>query len=93
MYENGAFCGASTTGSVFGGGGPGAPAVNATITPAWSNDFFLANISATLSGGGVALPTTTDDCKIDGWKAFGQFKNRGDCVSFVTTSGKNSGAR
>ena len=35
------------------------------------------------------LPTTKDDCKKDGWKDFGVFKNQGDCVSFVATGGKN----
>jgi hypothetical protein len=37
-----------------------------------------------------ALPTNKDQCKKDGWKAFGStFKNQGDCVSFVATSGRN----
>ena len=27
-------------------------------------------------------PTTKDDCKKNGWKAFG-FKNQGQCVSYV----------
>jgi hypothetical protein len=35
------------------------------------------------------LPTNKDQCKKDGWKTFGVFKNQGDCVSFVTTGGKN----
>ena len=34
-------------------------------------------------------PTTKDECKNGGWKTFGVFKNQGDCVSFVTTKGKN----
>lgn len=34
-------------------------------------------------------PTSKDDCKKDGWKNFGTFKNQGDCVSFVATGGKN----
>jgi hypothetical protein len=36
-----------------------------------------------------ALPTSKHECKNGGWKSFGVFKNQGDCVSFVTTSGKN----
>jgi hypothetical protein len=28
-------------------------------------------------------PTSKDQCKNDGWKAFPQFKNQGECVSFV----------
>lgn len=47
----------------------------------------------------VGSPTvnfTKDDCKKDGWKnltdAFGNhFKNQGDCVSYVATSGQNPG--
>jgi len=35
------------------------------------------------------VPTTKDECKEDGWQAFGIFKNQGDCVSFVATNGKN----
>jgi hypothetical protein len=35
---------------------------------------------------------TADQCKKDGWKAFGIFKNQGDCVSFVATKGKNQPA-
>jgi len=31
-----------------------------------------------------------NQCKHGGWKAFGTtFKNQGDCVTFVATSGKN----
>jgi len=32
------------------------------------------------------LPTTKDQCKNDGWRRFGRFKNEGDCISFVETS-------
>jgi hypothetical protein len=35
------------------------------------------------------LPTSKDQCKKDGWKNYGIFKNQGDCVSFVATHGKN----
>jgi hypothetical protein len=34
------------------------------------------------------LPTSKDQCKNGGWRNFPQFKNQGDCVSFVAT-GKN----
>lgn len=40
-------------------------------------------------GGGGVLPTTADQCKKDGWAAFGVFKNQGDCVSYVATGGSN----
>jgi hypothetical protein len=33
--------------------------------------------------------TSKDQCKNGGWRAFGVFKNQGDCVSFVATGGKN----
>jgi hypothetical protein len=38
---------------------------------------------------GEASTLTIDQCKNGGWKAFGIFKNQGDCVSFVATNGKN----
>jgi len=39
---------------------------------------------------GYKMPTNKDQCKNDGWKAYGTtFKNQGDCVSFVATGGKN----
>jgi hypothetical protein len=31
------------------------------------------------------LPTSTAQCKNDGWRNFGIFKSQGDCVSFVAT--------
>jgi hypothetical protein len=38
----------------------------------------------------TALPTTTEQCKNDGWRKFGtSFTNQGDCASFVATNGKN----
>ena len=35
------------------------------------------------------FPTTKDQCKNDGWKQYGVFKNQGDCVSYVATHGNN----
>ncbi len=35
------------------------------------------------------LPTSKDQCKNGGWRNFPQFKNQGDCVSFVATHGEN----
>jgi len=35
-----------------------------------------------------AQPTSKDQCKDGGWKAFGVFKNQGQCVSFVAAGGK-----
>ena len=37
----------------------------------------------------TSLPTSLADCMKDGWRAFPQFKNEGDCVSFVATRGTN----
>jgi hypothetical protein len=34
-------------------------------------------------------PLTKDSCKNGGWRDAGQFKNQGDCISFVATDGKN----
>jgi hypothetical protein len=31
-----------------------------------------------------SLPTSKGQCKNDGWRAYGVFKNQGQCVSFVT---------
>jgi hypothetical protein len=36
--------------------------------------------------------TSKDQCKSGGWRAFGVFKNQGDCVSFFATKGKNQPA-
>jgi hypothetical protein len=37
----------------------------------------------------TCLPRTKEECKDGGWRAFGVFRNQGDCVSFVATKGKN----
>ncbi len=35
------------------------------------------------------LPQRVEECRKDGWRAFGIFRNQGDCVSFVVTHGRN----
>jgi len=35
------------------------------------------------------LPISKNQCTNGGWRAFGVFKNQGDCVSFVAAGGKN----
>ena len=35
------------------------------------------------------LPTSKQECRNGGWRSFGVFKGKGDCVSFVATRGKN----
>jgi hypothetical protein len=37
----------------------------------------------------LAVPTSQDQCRDGGWRAYGIFKNQGDCVSFVATGGRN----
>lgn len=49
-------------------------------------DVYPASTSAPFA---ITGPTSTDQCKNGGWKAFGSFKNEGDCVSYVATGGKN----
>ena len=34
-------------------------------------------------GGGASAPTTKEQCKSGGWRAFPQFRNQGECVAFV----------
>jgi hypothetical protein len=36
------------------------------------------------------LPTSKDQCKNGGWRSYGVFKSQGDCVSFVSTEGRNT---
>ena len=52
-----------------------------------NNSSFSVTIdeSATL----VTAPTSKAQCMHGGWKNFPQFKNQGDCMSFVATGGKN----
>jgi hypothetical protein len=58
---------------------PGAlrPAFGGTV------DAFAARISQ------LGRPTSKDQCKNDGWRNFPQFKNQGDCVSYVASGGKH----
>ncbi|MDR0359310.1 MAG: ubiquitin family protein [bacterium] len=49
-----------------------------------NESFFFLEIRA------PALPTSRDQCKNGGWMSFGVFRNQGDCVSFVSTGGRNA---
>jgi hypothetical protein len=40
----------------------------------------------------AALPASKEQCKNGLWRDFGVFKNQGDCVGFVATSGRNAPA-
>jgi hypothetical protein len=42
-----------------------------------------------VTGGSPPLPTSGDQCRNGGWRNASQFKNQGDCMSFVATGGKN----
>ncbi len=53
---------------------------------AWSNSCAITYNQST------ATLSAKDQCKKDGWKAYGVFKNQGDCVSFVATGGRNKPA-
>jgi hypothetical protein len=66
------------------------PAVGQTITVTPAFTGTLDESATLITGvGGRPLPTIKDQCKHGGWKNFPQFKNQGDCVSFVATGGKN----
>jgi hypothetical protein len=55
------------------------PNVGDTVVASGNGGNFDLNESATL----VTTPTSKDQCKNNGWKNFPQFKNQGECVSFV----------
>jgi hypothetical protein len=50
----------------------------------------LARFTITVETVEPVLPTTKDECKNGGWEDFGVFENQGDCVSFVSSVGKNT---
>jgi hypothetical protein len=68
-----------------------------TINPATGLFTFVGSVSAASGGNSLGalafrnrcLPTSKEQCKNGGWQNYGVFKNQGDCVSFVTTGGKN----
>jgi hypothetical protein len=53
------------------------------------NDNLNESANLQTGGSGSPSPRTKDQCRSGGWRTFGQFKNHGDCVSFVATGGKN----
>ena len=55
------------------------PSVGGTVSFTQMSPNFHLNLSANL----VTAPTSKDQCKNNGWKDFPQFKNQGQCVSFV----------
>ena len=67
----------------------GAPGEDSNATGVNGNQMNNAAGNAGAAYVFAALPTLQDQCKNGGWKTFGIFKNQGDCVSFVSTIGKN----
>jgi hypothetical protein len=57
----------------------GRVAINATP----QQDVFFDKVTL------LNVPTSKEQCKNGGWRNFPQFKNQGDCVSFVATHGRN----
>ena len=61
-----------------------------SLGPAYAVNFNHNNMTITDA---LAFPTSKDQCNTGGWRDFeAVFKNRGDCVSFVVTGGKNQPA-
>jgi hypothetical protein len=58
-----------------------APGIQPSPSPILSGNIVVVDAQA--------LPTTKDQCKNGGWRNYGEFKNQGDCVSFVASKGKN----
>jgi hypothetical protein len=61
-----------------------APGIQPSALPILSGDIVVTDAQP--------FPTSKDQCKKGGWRAFGIFKNQGDCVSFVATNGENQPA-
>ena len=56
----------------------------------WGDFAFLFDVADTAFKTYVtSLPSSIADCLKEGWRNFPQFKNEGDCVSFVATEGRN----
>jgi hypothetical protein len=54
-----------------------------------SNGYVSEDFVSDLAAARPLLPTAKEQCKDRGFAIFGVFENQGDCVSFVTTHGKN----
>ena len=62
------------------GFGGGANDCSPLVAPARTGVVLSGDISVVDA---PPQPTSKDQCKRDGWSAFGTFKNQGECVSFV----------
>jgi hypothetical protein len=54
-----------------------------------STGLVSESFLSTLAAARPLLPDAKEQCKDKGFLIFGVFENQGDCVSFVTTNGKN----
>jgi Glycine rich protein len=80
-------------GGLFGGGGGGGGFGGSGGNGGTGSNLVPAGGSQSNDTTGVpmvqisylAVPTSKDQCKNGGWRDFSQFKNQGDCDSFVNT--------
>jgi hypothetical protein len=64
--------------------------ISSTSGSSWGDFAFVFDDADTAFKTYVTpLPTSIAQCLNGGWSGFPQFKNEGDCVSFVATGGKN----
>ena len=66
-----------------------APPSTSAAPPTTTTTTTTVTITITSTSKPPPAPTNKDQCKHGGWKNFPQFKNQGDCVSFVATGGRN----
>ena len=73
--------------------GPATPGVDAITAYADTDNDNVQDVSEPDGAAGktwfVPLPEAQEQCKNGGWQTFGVFKNQGDCVSFLSTEGRN----
>jgi hypothetical protein len=98
ISTSGALSGDVTPVEVVDNGGNGEDLFIPGIPSAGGNPSVCGPVglpSTQLTGGRAVvfdaplLPTSKDQCKDGGWLNFPQFKNQGNCVSFVASKGKN----
>jgi hypothetical protein len=58
----------------------------------YSDNSGSMTVTITVTPPAPTVPTDKAQCKDGGWKAYGIFKNQGDCVSYVVTGGRNQPA-
>ena len=68
-----------------GGGGGGGGGGGSNLMPPGGSASVDATGVPMVQISYLALPTSKDQCMNGGWRNYPQFKNQGDCVSFVET--------